>query len=65
MKEEIGKVAGKIWKLLKEKGEIDVSRLARILEKKTFITYQALGWLAREDKIIYRTEGDKTFVALI
>jgi hypothetical protein len=29
------------------------------------ITYQALGWLAREGKIEYRSEGRMTFVSLI
>jgi hypothetical protein len=28
------------------------------------IVYQALGWLAREDKINYHTEERKTFVSL-
>ena len=64
MKEEIGETAGKIWETLKEKGEIDLSRLAKILQKKTLIIYQALGWLARENKIRHRIKGDKTFVSI-
>ena len=38
MKNKIGEVAGRVWKTLGEKGDI---------------VYQALGWLAREDKINY------------
>ena len=65
MKEEIGNIAGEIWLVLKEKGEIDVSRLSKILREKTLMVYQALGWLAREDKINYSIKGDKTFVSLL
>jgi hypothetical protein len=62
MKNEIGNTAGKIWGILKEKGDVDTSQVPRILKEKTLIAYQAMGWLAREDKIAYRTEGDKTFI---
>jgi hypothetical protein len=62
MKNEIGNTAGKIWGILEEKGEVDISRVPQILKEKTLTAYQAMGWLAREDKIAYRTEGDRTFI---
>ncbi|MDY6863967.1 MAG: winged helix-turn-helix domain-containing protein [Thermodesulfobacteriota bacterium] len=64
MKDVIGNTAGKVWNLLKEKEEIEISRVPKILKEKTLIVYQSMGWLAREDKIGYRTEGDKTYVSL-
>ena len=50
MKAKIGSTAGKVWETLNEKGEVDISRLPKILKEKTLIVYQAVGWLAREDK---------------
>jgi len=64
MKEKIGKSAGLAWKVLKEKGEVDISRLPRMMNEKTVIVYQALGWLAREDKVRYRVKSGKTLVSL-
>jgi len=65
MKYEIGLTAGAIWKLLKEKGAISLTQL----EKENFnvnrkIINMALGWLAREDKIEFFTEGKITKVKL-
>ncbi len=64
MKEKIGQTAGKIWETLKEKEELNVSRIPGILKEKSEVAYQALGWLAREEKIIYNNKSDKTFVSL-
>jgi Mn-dependent DtxR family transcriptional regulator len=64
MKDKIGETAGKIWNLLKEKGEVNISQLPRLLNEKSVIVQQALGWLAREDKIEYRTEAGKTRISL-
>ena len=64
MKEKIGQTAGKIWNILKEHEEVAISQFPRMMKEKTLIVHQALGWLAREDKITYRTEGNKIYVAL-
>ena len=64
MKAKIGSTAGKVWETLNEKGEVDISRLPKILKEKTLIVYQAVGWLAREDKVEYRAKGEKTYVRL-
>ncbi len=64
MKDKIGETAGRIWKIIKEKEEVNISQLPKLVEEKTAIVYQALGWLAREDKIEYRIEGTKTFASL-
>ena len=61
---EIGETAGRIWDELKSRGEVELARLPKILKGKSVIVYQALGWLARENKVAYRKEGDKIFVSL-
>ena len=65
MKEKIGTSAGKIWRVLKKSDEVAISKLPKMLKENDTITYQALGWLAREGKIEYRSEGRTTFVSLI
>jgi hypothetical protein len=64
MKDRIGEIAGKIWAILGEKHNVDILKLPKILKEKGEIVYQALGWLAREDKIKYHSKERKTFVSL-
>ncbi len=64
MKEQIGDTAGKIWQALQNKDEVALSQLPKIVHEKDLLVYQGLGWLAREDKISYRVNGNKTFVSL-
>ncbi|MBN2287925.1 MAG: winged helix-turn-helix domain-containing protein [Candidatus Glassbacteria bacterium] len=64
MKAQIGAVAGKIWQALKGGGEVNISQLPKTLNEKQVLVYQALGWLAREGKIEYRTKGSRTYVSL-
>lgn len=64
MKENIGLAAGDIWKALKGHGEVNAAQLSKMLNMKSALVYQALGWLAREDKINYRVKGEKIFVSL-
>ena len=64
MKQEIGETAGKIWEILKKKGEVNTAQLPKMLNKKSAIAYQGLGWLAREDKVEYQIKAGKTFVSL-
>jgi hypothetical protein len=64
MKEKVGETAGQIWDLLKKKGEVNMAELPRLLKEKSTVVYQAIGWLARENKIEYRTAATKTFVSL-
>jgi len=51
MKEEIGKVAGSIWRTLDENGEMTMSKLKKETGIETALFDWAIGWLAREDKI--------------
>jgi winged helix-turn-helix protein DUF2582 len=49
--DEIGTNAGKVWKVLKKRNDIDVTTIARLSKVQKRDCYSALGWLAREDKI--------------
>ena len=64
MKDQIGKTAGAIWEVLRSNDRVALSQLPRAVKERDSVAYQALGWLAREDKIIYETQGKKTYVAL-
>lgn len=64
MQELIGLTAGKLWSTLKKNQEMSVSQLPKSLKEKDVVVYQALGWLAREGKVSYRTQGNRTFVSL-
>ena len=52
MQEEIGTTAGAIWQALNAKGELSLPSLKQQVEAKSPIFDWAIGWLAREDKLI-------------
>ncbi len=41
MKDRIGEIAGKIWTILGEKQNVDISKLPKILKEKSETVYQA------------------------
>jgi glutamine cyclotransferase len=64
MRDQIGDTAGKIWHALETKDEVALSQLPKIVKEKDLLVYQGLGWLARENKVIYRVDGNRTFVSI-
>jgi hypothetical protein len=50
--DKIGTDAGKVWTAISTLGEVDVSSITRVAQIKERDAYSALGWLAREDKIV-------------
>jgi len=60
MHREIGSTAGLIWNALNAKGELSLARLQKVVGCKTPVFDWAIGWLAREDKIVIICEG-RTF----
>ena len=65
MKEKVIEIAGKTWRYLGQNGETNVAKLGKALQEKDAIVLQALGWLAREDKINYSIKNRRTFVTLV
>lgn len=51
---QIGIVAGDIWHLLDEKGEVSLSLLSSQIEKSREVILMGLGWLAREGHIVLK-----------
>jgi hypothetical protein len=52
MHEEIGTAAGAIWQALNANGELSLPSLKQQVGAKAPIFDWALGWLAREDKVV-------------
>jgi hypothetical protein len=49
--EEIGKIAGRIWKIIDIWDEVDISSIKKLSGADDDQIYAGLGWLAREDKL--------------
>ena len=65
MKEKVIEAAGKTWRYLGQNGQTNVAQLGRAIKEKDEVVLQALGWLAREDKINYSIKNRRTFVSLV
>ena len=63
--EEIGQAAGKIWKYLHNSGEASPSKLASATGLSTKEVQRAVGWLAREGKLIIETDGRTEIFKLV
>lgn len=53
----IGEVAGDVWHYLFENGPVPFSRLIKGVDCSRDTVMQAIGWLAREDKIVIEGAG--------
>jgi hypothetical protein len=62
--ERIAQCAATVLQALGEVEEINILRLAEYLGERSALTYQALGWLARDGKVRYRQNGAQVFVSL-
>lgn len=56
MNDEIGSMAGTIWNVLDAHGEVSLAQLKKVVEGKSPLFDWALGWLAREDKVVITPE---------
>jgi len=54
---QIGEVAGKVWMFLKQNGESNLNQLKKGIKADPNVTLQAIGWLAREDKLRIEKKG--------
>jgi hypothetical protein len=61
---EIGEVAGAVWTVLSEKGPMNFTQLVKAVGEPRDTVMQAIGWLAREDKLVIEENGRKRTVAL-
>jgi hypothetical protein len=61
---QIGETAGVIWHLLDERGPLTMAQLVKQTGEARDLVMLALGWLAREDKIVIDAESRGRTVAL-
>jgi hypothetical protein len=54
---QIGEVAGKVWHYLVENGPVPFSKLVKGIDAPRDVVMQAIGWLAREDKVVIEGMG--------
>ena len=52
IEEDIGQMAGAIWYALNTHGELSLARLKKLVEGKGPMFEWAIGWLAREGKVV-------------
>jgi hypothetical protein len=55
--EQIGDTAGVVWHHLHENGPLSVTQLTKDIDAPRDVIMQAIGWLAREDKLSIEEEG--------
>jgi len=64
MSETIGNAAGKIWEYLDENGATSVSKVTKETGVSKNDVQRAIGWLAKEDKLNFVTEGRTELLSL-
>jgi hypothetical protein len=61
----IGHTAGDVWKVLADRGEQTVAGLKKAVDSPDELVLAALGWLARENKVAFTTNGRSITVSLL
>ena len=64
MQKTIGDAAGKIWKYLEKNGATSTTKLALECELDIKLVQRAIGWLAREDKLISTMKSRSEMISL-
>jgi hypothetical protein len=62
--ELIGQTAGKVWKVLSDRGEQTLTGVKKAIDGPDDVTMAAVGWLARENKLTFETNGRTITVSL-
>ena len=64
MQQEIINAAGQIYNYLAEKGEVTMSKMKKDLDLSGNFAEMGLGWLSREDKILYNQKARSISISL-
>lgn len=64
MSDSIGDVAGKIWEYLNENGSTSATKITKETEISKNEAQRAIGWLAKEDKLIFTMKGRTELLSL-
>ena len=62
--DQIGETAGVLWRLLADNGPMSLAKLVKAAGESRDTVMQAIGWLAREDKIQMVDDGRTRVVSL-
>jgi hypothetical protein len=54
---EVGETAGRVWRVLQEKGPLSLNALKKQVKAPGDVVLMAIGWLAREDKLVLEQKG--------
>jgi hypothetical protein len=49
--DQVGETAGEVWQCLELRGKMSMAQLIKSIDAPRDVVMQAVGWLAREDKI--------------
>lgn len=61
---QIGEAAGVVWRLLDEEGPMTLPALVKSSGLPRDLAMQAVGWLAREDKLSFEERSRRRLVSL-
>jgi hypothetical protein len=61
---QIGETAGVVWKTLTDNGPMTMAKLVKAVGGPRDLVMQAIGWLAREDKINIEEERRSRIISL-
>ncbi len=64
MMNQIGQGAGAVWKHLTEHSEAKPTDIKKALKLTDDVLWMAIGWLAREDKLVFKGNGKAGRVSL-
>jgi hypothetical protein len=64
LNEEIGKTAGAVWQQLSKHGGMSYAKLVKAIGEPRDNVMQAIGWLAREDKMKIESDRRTRIIAL-
>ncbi len=62
--EQIGTVAGAVWKALNKEGSLSMTKLVKAIGQPRDTVMQGVGWLAREGKVRIEGEGRSRIISL-
>ncbi len=61
---QIGEIAGMVWKTLVDNGPMTIAKLVKAVGSPRDLVMQAIGWLAREDKVNIEEEHHSRVISL-
>jgi len=61
---QIGEMAGVVWRTLDANGAMSLTKLVKSIGQPRDMVMQAVGWLAREDKVWIEDQGRSRIISL-